>query len=120
MKRALLLSLILVLSAGLTLAQAKSKSWTGTVSDAMCGKKHGMMAGMSDKDCTIQCVKGGSKYALIVGQKVYTLEGNTAALEQLAGGKARVTGALKGDTITVESASAVPAGKAKAKGAKKA
>lgn len=118
MKRAFLLFLTMALGATLLLAQAKSKSWTGKVGDVMCGKKHTM--GGTDKDCTLMCVKGGSKYALIVGQKVYTLEGNTAALQQFAGSKAKVTGALKGDTITVESASAVPAGKAKAKGAKKA
>jgi len=117
MKRVFLLAITLMLSTGLLLAQAKSKSWTGKVGDAMCGKKHTM--GGTDKDCTLMCVKGGSKYALIVGNKVYTLDGNTSGLEQFAGGKAHVTGALKGDTITVESASAVPAGKAKAKGAKK-
>ncbi len=119
MKRVFLLAMTLVLSTGLLLAAAKSKSWTGTVSDAMCGKKHGMMAGASDKDCTIKCVKGGSKYALVVGNKVYTLDGNTSGLEQFAGARAKVSGTLKGDTITVESASAVPAGKAKAKGTKK-
>ncbi len=109
-KRALL---AVVLGAGLLLGAAKSRSWTGTVSDAMCGKKH-MMAGMSDKDCTLACVKKG-KYALVVGDQVYTLEGNSSGLEQYAGGRARVTGTLSGTTINVESVSAAAATKAKAK-----
>ena len=52
-------------------AHDKQQSLTGTVSDAMCGAKH-MQEG-SAADCTRVCVKGGSKYALVVGDKVYTL-----------------------------------------------
>ncbi len=118
MKKAVLL--FMVLSASLLLAAGKGKSWTGTVSDAMCGKKH-MMAGMSDKACTLECVKKGSKYALVVSDKVFTLEGKTSGLEQFAGGKAKVTGTLSGETITVESVSAAGKAKAgKAKASKKA
>ena len=109
MKKAVVLAV--VLSAGMLLAGEKGKSWEGTVSDAMCGKKHGM-GGMSDKDCTIACVGKGSKYALVVGDKVYTLEGKTDGLKEYAGGKAKVTGLMSGDSITVESVAA--AGKAEA------
>ena len=109
MKKAVLLSM--VLAAGMLLAAGKSGSWEGTVSDAMCGKKHSM-AGMSDKDCTLACVSKGSKFALVVGDKVYTLDGNTEGLKDYAGDKAKVTGKLSGDTITVES---VAAGKGKGK-----
>ncbi len=101
MKKAVLLLLAILLSTGLVLAAEKAKSWTGTVSDAMCGKKHAM-GDMSDKDCTLACVKNG-KYALVVGDKVYTLEGKTEGLKDYAGGKAKVTGTASGTTITVES-----------------
>ena len=114
MKKAFLL--VVVLAAGTLLAA--DKSWEGTVSDAMCGAKH-MMAG-SAKDCTLACVKKGSKFALVVGDKVYTLEGNTKGLEDLAGGKAKVTGTMKDTTITVSSVAAAEAEKGKAKGKKKA
>ncbi len=112
MRKFLLAVLATALSAAMLLAAgaAKGKSWTGTVSDAMCGKKHGM-GGMSDKDCTLACVKKGGKYALVVGDKVYTMEGRTDGLAEHAGGKAKVTGTLSGDTITVESVSAPAAGK---------
>ena len=60
----------LILTASLAVAQA-TKSLTGTVSDAMCGKTH-MMKGESAAQCTRECVKSGSDYALVVGDKVYT------------------------------------------------
>ena len=108
MKKTFLLSLVLF--AGLLLAAGKGTSFEGTVSDAMCGAKHGM-AGVSDRDCTLACVKKGGKYALVVGEKVYTLDGKTAGLEKYAGGKAKVTGTLTGETIEVASVAAAGKGK---------
>jgi hypothetical protein len=82
-----------------------AKTMTGVVSDAMCGAQH-MMAG-SAAECTRACVSKGSKYALVVGDKVYTLEtSDKAALDQLnklAGQNAKVTGAVEGQTIKVSS-----------------
>jgi len=97
-----------VLLAGLSVAPAMAgdkkdtgkQTLTGEVSDAMCGAKH-MMEG-SKAACTKACVDKGSKYALVVGDKVYTLEGgDNAALAKLAGEKAKVTGTVKGDTMQV-------------------
>ncbi len=94
---------LVLLTAVLAFTADKPQTFTGKVSDTMCGAKH-MMAGASDADCTRACVKQGSKYALVVGDNVYTLEGgNAATLDKLAGQKATVTGALKGKTITVAS-----------------
>jgi len=88
-------------------AFAANKSFTGKVSDAMCGAKH---MGGSDADCTRACVKQGSKYALVVGDKVYTLETTDKAaldkLNELAGASANVTGEVKGDAIAVKSVAA--------------
>ena len=89
------------------LAAGKPQTLTGEVSDAMCGAKH-EMAGKAD--CTRACIKHGSKYALVVGDKVYTLEtADKAALDKLndlAGAKAKVTGEVDGTTITVKSVAA--------------
>jgi hypothetical protein len=96
-------AILLLLTAVLAWAADKPQSFTGKVSDAMCGAHH-MMAGASDADCTRACVKQGSKYALVVGDTVYTLEGGDAAmLDKLAGQNATVTGSLKDRTITVAS-----------------
>ncbi|HUC28167.1 MAG TPA: hypothetical protein VMR80_01235 [Candidatus Acidoferrum sp.] len=87
---------------------AAGKSFTGTVSDSMCGAKH-MMAG-DDASCTRACVGKGSKYALVVGDKVYTLEttDKTAldTLDKQAGAKVTVTGTEKDNAITVSSVKA--------------
>jgi hypothetical protein len=86
----------------------KTQSFTGEVSDAMCGAKH-MMEG-DPAACLRACVQKGSKYALVVGDKVYTLDtsnqGTLDTLDKLAGKKATVTGAADGDTISVNSVSA--------------
>jgi hypothetical protein len=96
-------AVLAVLAAILASAADKPQSFTGKVSDAMCGAHH-MMAGSSDADCTRACVKQGSKYALVVDDNVYTLEGgDAAALDKLAGQNATVSGTLKGKTITVAS-----------------
>lgn len=77
-------------------------SVTGVVGDAMCGVKH-MMG--SDTDCTRDCVKQGSQYALIADGKALTLKTSSdtakAQLDKLAGRKVTVTGEREGDTITV-------------------
>ena len=90
------------------LAAGKSQTLTGAVSDAMCGAKH-ETAG-SAANCTRGCIKHGSKYALVVGDKVYTLETSDQAalskLNDLAGEKAKVTGEVDGTTITVKSVAA--------------
>lgn len=86
---------------------AKVETLTGTVSDAMCGAKH-MMEG--DEACLRACVQKGSKYALVVGGKVYTLDTKDKAtldkLDKLAAGKATVKGEVDGDTIEVSSVAA--------------
>ena len=87
---------------------AKAQLFTGTVSDAMCGAQH-MMAGDA-ASCLRTCVDKGSKYALVVGDKVYTLEtkdkASSDALYKLAGQQARVKGEANGDSIVVESVAA--------------
>ena len=100
---------ILLLLTGLVAAPAfgagKAQTFNGQVSDAMCGAKHEMEG--SAAQCTRACVQHGSKYALIVGDKVYSLDGaDKQALEQLdklAGEKASVTGTADGSTIQVAS-----------------
>ncbi len=92
----------------LGMAAGKQQSLTGVIGDSMCGIKH--MSGMSAAECTRACVRPGSSYALVVGDKVYKLQGgDQAAIDKLAGEKATVKGTLEGDVIEV--ASVVPAKK---------
>jgi hypothetical protein len=100
------INLLLIAALAVSLAFAASgKTYTGTVSDSMCGAKHAMPG--DDAGCTRACVSKGSKYALVVGDKVYTLETTDkaalATLDKQAGAKATVTGTEKDNTIAVSS-----------------
>jgi hypothetical protein len=86
-----------------SLAFAAPQTLTGVVTDDMCGKKHTMMPGKPDSECIRACVKAGSKYALLVGDKTYALKGDTKQIDHLAGKKVKVTGDLNGTTITLAS-----------------
>ena len=80
---------------------------TGEISDAACGASHAKMMTQhkdlkSDRDCTLACVKAGSKYVLVSDGKVYNIDNQfLPALEQQAGQRVTVTGDVKGDTITI-------------------
>ena len=90
------------------MAAGKSQTLTGEVSDSMCGAKHEMPGKAAD--CTRACVKHGSNYALVVGDKVYTLQTSDQTtldtLDKLAGAKAKVTGEVDGTTVNVKSVKA--------------
>ena len=77
---------------------------TGVISDDMCRQKH-MMPGHSEADCTRACVKAGSKYALVVGDKVYVLKGDPKQIGEFAGKKVAVTGDLIKGSLAVQSIS---------------
>jgi hypothetical protein len=88
-------------------AQAAEKTWTGKISDSMCGASHAKMMAQhadakTDRDCALACVKGGGKYVFVSSGKVYNIENqDLALLEEHAGHAVRLTGEMKGDTITV-------------------
>jgi hypothetical protein len=81
---------------------AATQTIDGVVSDTMCGKKH-MLSGKSAAECIRICVKEGSSYAIVVGDKVYTLASKPQAIAPFAGKHVRVEGDLKNNTLTVTS-----------------
>ena len=92
MKAVSLGALLVALIASSTFAAPQT--WTGTISDSMCGAKHmegehGMK--VSDKECTEMCVKKGAKYVLVSDGKVL------AIANQDFKGLAQ----LKGDAVTI-------------------
>ncbi len=109
MKRISWAVMALVLATGIGLAappMPPASTFTGSIGDSMCGAKH--MPGESAKDCTLGCVKDGSKYILIdPSGKIYQLSDQKTP-EKFAGANVKVTGTLKGDTITVTSIVAAP------------
>jgi hypothetical protein len=103
-----LLALVVVASLTCFAFAAGGKTYTGVVSDAMCGAQHEMEG--SAASCTRECVAKGSKYALVVGDKVYTLDTSDkaalATLDKQAGAKVTVSGTEKDNIITVSSVQA--------------
>jgi hypothetical protein len=87
-------------------ALAADKAMTGTISDAKCSGKHakaehGSQAD-SDHDCVTKCVAGGSKYVFLSGGKTYQIANQDFAdLKDHGGHKVKLTGEVKGDSITV-------------------
>ncbi|HZP47646.1 MAG TPA: hypothetical protein VFB07_03865 [Vicinamibacterales bacterium] len=103
MKAATALALAFFVAAPL----AAEQSFTGQISDSLCKAKHEEAAEdqgkMSDHDCTVACVKGGSKYVLLGADgKVYDIANQDFKdLEKNAGAKVKITGDLKGTAISV-------------------
>jgi hypothetical protein len=86
---------------------AADQSWTGQISDSMCGASHpaGEHGGkaMTAKQCTTGCVKMGAKYIFVSEGKVYKISNQDAAgLAKAAGDNVKVTGTMSGDTVTVK------------------
>jgi hypothetical protein len=89
-------------------AFAAGQTFTGTVGDAMCGAKHVMSGDAAS--CARECIAKGSKYALVVGDKVFALDTTDkallATLDKRAGEKVTVTGTAKDNTIAITSVKA--------------
>ena len=90
------------------LAFAATSTMEGSISDSMCGASHGKMMEMhkdmkmTDRDCTLACVKNGGKFVFVSGGKVYNIANQKmAALAQHAGETVSLTGNVEGDTVTV-------------------
>lgn len=98
------LVLVVAIFGSTALLAAGSQTFTGVVSDTMCGAKHVMKG--SDAACTKGCVEHGGNYALISGDKIYALDGDKEELAKYAGQPVTVTGAVEGDKIKVESVKA--------------
>jgi len=87
-------------------AKAAEQTWSGQISDSACGAKHEEAAEgqgkMPDRECTQACVRGGSKYVLVVDGKVFQIANqDDKDLATHAGHKVQVTGELKANTITI-------------------
>ena len=98
-------------------ATAATKTWTGKISDSMCGATHKMVkaheqkgeisktASAADKDrgCTLECIKAGGKYILASQGKVFQISNQDfAGLPEHAGHTVKLTGDLNADGKTIQ------------------
>ena len=90
------------LTTPMKMGRADSNTFVGLVSDSTCGPRH-KLKDKSAEECTRTCQRGGANFALVAGERTYKLKGDSNDVAVLAGQKAKVTGTLAGDTITVNS-----------------
>ncbi|MFZ0592715.1 MAG: hypothetical protein WAM39_19810 [Bryobacteraceae bacterium] len=89
------------------LALAASSTLTGKITDSMCGKDHSMMAEggkqPNPKECTLACVKSGSKFVFVSQGKVYEISNqDLPALKTFAGDTVRLTGEIQPDGKSIK------------------
>ena len=82
-----------------------AQSYEGIITDTHCGAKHSAKIGLSAGDCTRACVHAGDSFALVDGDKVFILAGESEALKRSAGERVKVVGTLNGNSISVSSVS---------------
>jgi len=88
------------------MSKSPQQTYEGMVTCSRCGAKHSAKFGKTASDCVRVCVHAGARFSLIEGDKVYQLDGDLNSLKQLAGQRARITGVMHGDTITISSIAA--------------
>jgi len=81
-------------------------SWTGKISDSMCGPQHKTeehsASKLSDIDCTVACARKGATYVFVTKGKVYKIENQDAAgVSKNAGQSVRLSGEMTNDSIRV-------------------
>jgi hypothetical protein len=83
MKKLLVGTLMLgCLTIGPARARAAEQTWTGVVSDSLCGASHEAMRQkgqkVTDRECTVACVNyqtpGAPKFVFVTGGKVYPIK----------------------------------------------
>ena len=101
---------ILLTGASLLLAPLLSfgaqQTWTGEISDSMCGANHQAMAKSGQKvnprDCTLECVKAGNKYVFVSKGQVFEIANqDLPELQKHGGHKVQLTGDLGSDNKTI-------------------
>ena len=100
-------SLVVIVVALASVApRAAEQTWTGQISDSLCGAKHEEAAEgqgkMPERDCTLACVRGGSKFVLLADGKILQIANQDLAdLKTHAGAQVRITGEMKDNAIVV-------------------
>jgi len=91
-------------------AADEPQTFRGVITDTMCGKTHGMVAGQPDDKCIAMCVKSSSsQYALYDGKEILKLSDQKKP-SQFITKRVTVTGTLNPKTKTIKVSSIEPEG----------
>ena len=69
---------LVALSSTISTISAFAATWSGQIADSACGMSHAKMMAehkdlKTDRDCTLACIKAGSKYVFVSEGKVYNI-----------------------------------------------
>ena len=92
---------MMMLSGSLVLGAAHAAELTGWISDSNCGAGNASSEA-SSRACADRCIKGGAAPVFVTeaDKKVYKIADGAKVAQHLKG-KVKVTGTLKGDTLTI-------------------
>jgi hypothetical protein len=80
---------------------AAAETFTGVITDTMCGAKHNMMKDQPDDKCIKMCTKGSSEYALFDGLNVLKLSDQSKPAK-FAAQKVKVIGTMDPKSKTIK------------------
>jgi len=87
----------LLLAGALLAGAAGPQTFTGVITDTMCGNDHSAMGLKPDAKCVTACVKYGAKYALYDGKTIYVLSDQKTP-EKFAAQEVKITGTYDAST----------------------
>jgi hypothetical protein len=114
-KRTMMKRTCLILTlAGILFAAGEPATFTGVITDTLCGRSHAMMKAASDEACVKLCAKGSGEYALFDGKNVLKLSDQKLPAK-FAAQRVKVTGTYdaKANRIKVISIEAAGGGESK-------
>jgi hypothetical protein len=88
-------------------AAGKAETYTGIISDTLCGASHSMMKNHPADQCVKMCAKGQYSYALFDGTKLIKLSDQKTPAK-FAAHRVKVTGTLDAKTNTIKVSSVEP------------
>jgi hypothetical protein len=83
---------------------AGAETFTGVITDTMCGAKHTMMKNQPDDVCVKMCTKGSSEFALFDGKSVVKLSDQKSPAK-FAAQRVKVMGTYDEKSKTIKVAS---------------
>ena len=81
------------------------ETFSGIITDSHCRARHAPSFEKNPSDCTLLCIRNGSEYALVNGERSFRLQGDGHELGKLAGERVNLVGSLARGVIKVSSVS---------------
>ena len=99
----------LLFAATALIAADSARTFTGVITDTMCGIQHTMMKNQPDDQCIRMCTKGSSEYALFDGAQVWKLSDQKNSAK-FAAQRVKIAGTFNEKTKTIKVSSIEAAG----------